>query len=152
MTTMFSVNLLSFLSRLKSRFENSRFQTSVLNPIKFENTAFIKKTHQSFVLSYQRRILFGIIEVALHLLLIVIAFCTSQDIYHLASWLQITAEGSGLEHIYTRNYSYSLALLCLHKTYRGFLPPLSRSNQTPQLARTIGASAWQKRSQRRTCQ
>ena len=96
MITMFSVNLLSFLSRLKSRFENSRFQTSVLNPIKFENTAFIKKTSQSSVLSYQCCILFGISEVALHLLLIVVAFCMSRDFYHLASWLQIPAEGSGV--------------------------------------------------------
>ena len=43
MITIFSTDPLYFLSRLKGRFENSRSQTSDLNPIKSENTAFIKK-------------------------------------------------------------------------------------------------------------
>ena len=129
MRAIFPTDLLYFLSQLKSQFENSRFQTSDLNPIKSENMAFIKKTPQSSVLSYQRRILFGISEVALHLLLIVVAFSTSRYVHHLASWLQIPAEGSGLEHIYTRNYSYSFALLRPRKLYSGFLSPFRRSNQ-----------------------
>ena len=123
MRTIFPADLLYFLSRLKSRFENSRFQTSDLNPIKYENTTFIKKTSQSSALSYQCCILFSISQVTLRLLLIVVSFCTSQDIYHLALWLQILAEGSGLEHIYTCNRSYSFALLCPRKLYRGFPPP-----------------------------
>ena len=87
MTTIFSINLLSFLSQLKSQFENSRFQTSDLTPIKFENTAFIEKTPQCSILSYQCCILFGISGAALRLLLIAVAFCMSRDIYYLASWL-----------------------------------------------------------------
>ena len=77
MRTKFPADLLYFLSRLKSRFENSRFQTSDLNPIKSENMTFIKKTPQSSVLSYQRHILFGISEAALHLLLIAVTLRTS---------------------------------------------------------------------------
>ena len=72
---------------------------------------------------------FDISEVALRLLLIVVAFCMSQDINHLASWLQIPTGSSGLEHIYTRNCSYSFALLCPCKLYSSFLPPFHRSNQ-----------------------
>ena len=87
MITIFYVDLLYFLSRLKSRYENRRFQTPDLNPIKSKNTASIKKTPQSSVLSYQHGILFGISGVALHLLLIVVSFLTSRDIYYLASWL-----------------------------------------------------------------
>ena len=87
MITIFSADLLYLLSRLKSRFENSRFQTSDFNPIKSENMASTKKTPQSSILSYQHRILFGISGAALRLLLIVVAFCTSRDIYYLASWL-----------------------------------------------------------------
>ena len=48
---------------------------------------------------------------ALRLLLIVVAFCMSRGIHLFAPWLQIPAEGSGLEHIYTCNRSYSFALL-----------------------------------------
>ena len=129
MITIFSIDLLYFLYWLKSRFETSRFQTSDLNPIKSENMAFIKKTPQSSTLSYQRCILFSISEVALHLLLIAVAFCTSRDIYHLALWIQIPAEGFGLEHIYTRNCSCSFALLCLHKPCSGFPPRFCRSNK-----------------------
>ena len=87
MTTIFPVDLLYLLSRLKSQSKSSRFQTPDLNPIKSENTASIKKTPQSSVLSYQRQILSGIGGAALCLLLIVVAFCMSQDIYYLASWL-----------------------------------------------------------------
>jgi len=72
MTTIFSTDLLYILSCLESQFENSRFQTSDLNLIKSKNMAFIKKTLQSSVLSYQRRILFGISEAVLHLLLIAV--------------------------------------------------------------------------------
>ena len=77
MRTIFFTDLLYFLSCLKSRFENSHFKTSDLKPTKYENTAFIKNTPQSFVLSYQRRILFGISEAALRLLLIVVTLHTS---------------------------------------------------------------------------
>ena len=129
MITTFSVDLLYLLSWLKSRFKNSQFQTSDSNPIKFENMASTKKTPQSFILSYQRRILFGISGVALHLLLIAVAFCTSRDVHHLVPWLQIPAEGSSLEHIYTCNHSCSFALLCPCKLYSSFLPPFHRSNQ-----------------------
>ena len=87
MTTIFCTDLLYLLSQLESRFENNRFQTSNLNPIKFENTASIKKTPQSSILSYQCRILSGISGVALRILLIAVAFYTSQDIYYLTSWL-----------------------------------------------------------------
>lgn len=128
MITVSYVDLLYFLSRLKSRFKNSRFQTSNLNPIKSENMTFIKKNPQSSVLSYQRCILFGISEVASRLLLIAVIFYTSQDIYHLISWLQISAEGSDLEHIYPCNCSCSFALLCPRKLCSGFLPPSHRSN------------------------
>ena len=85
MITTFSVDLLYLLSRLKSRFENSRFYTSDFNPIKSKNTASTEKTSQSCVLSYQCRILFGISGAALRLLLIVATFCTSRDIHHFAS-------------------------------------------------------------------
>ena len=68
-----SADLLYLLSQLKSRFENSRFQTSDFNPIKSENMDSTEKTPQSFVLSYQRRVLFSISGAALHLLLIVVA-------------------------------------------------------------------------------
>ena len=122
MITIFSVDLLYFLSWLKSRFENSWFQTSNLNPIKSKNTAFIKKTHQSSILSYQCRILFGISEVALCLLLIVVAFCTSRDVHHLGSWLQILAECSGLEHIYTGNCCCSFALPTFTNPIAVFFP------------------------------
>ena len=124
MRTIFPANLLYFLSRLKSRFENSRFQTSDLNPIKSENMAFIKKTPQSSILSYQCRILFGINGVALCLLLIAVAFYMSRGIHLLALWLQIPAEDFGLEHIYIRNCSCSFALLCPHKLCSGLLPLL----------------------------
>ena len=43
MITILFVALLCSLFWLESRFENSQFQTSNLNPIKSENTAFIKK-------------------------------------------------------------------------------------------------------------
>ena len=59
----------------------------------------------------RRRILFGISEVALYLLLIAVAFCMSQGVHLLAPWLQIPAEGSSLEHNYTCNRSCSFALL-----------------------------------------
>ena len=85
MITIFSVDLFYFLSQLKSQFENSRFQTSDLNLIKSKNMASTKKTPQSFIISYQCRILFGITGATLRLLLIAVAFCTSRDIYYLAS-------------------------------------------------------------------
>ena len=119
MTAIFSIVLLYFSFRLKSQFENSRFQTSNLNPIKSENMAFIKRTPQSSILNHQCRILFCISEVALRLLLTGVTFCTSRDVHHVASWLQIPAEGSGLEHIYTRNCSYSFALLRPYKLCSG---------------------------------
>ena len=87
MTTIFFADLLYLLSRLESRFENSRFQTSHLNLIQSENTASTMKTPQSSILSYQCRIFFDIIGATLRLLLIAVAFCTSRDIYYLASWL-----------------------------------------------------------------
>ena len=87
MRTIFPADLLYLLSWPKSRSESSRFQAPDLNPIKSENTASTKKTPQSFVLRYQRRILFGISGVTLRFLLIVVAFCTSRYIYYLASWL-----------------------------------------------------------------
>ena len=129
MITILFVTLLCSLFWLESRFENSQFQTSNLNPIKSKNMTFIKKTPQSSVLSHQRRILFSISEVALHLLLIAVAFCTSRDIYHLALWIQIPAEGFGLEHIYTCNCSCSFALLRPHKLCSGFLSLFHRSNR-----------------------
>ena len=69
-------------------------------------------------------ILFGISEVALRLLLIVVAFCMSQGVHHFAPWLKILAEGSDLEHIYIRNCSYSFAFLRPRKLYSGLLPLL----------------------------
>ena len=148
MTTIFPADLLYLLSRLKSQSESSRFQTPDLNPIKSENTASIKKT-QSYVLSYQCRILFGINGVTLCLLLIAVAFCTSQGVRLFASCLQIPAEGFGLEHISIRNCSFTL--LCLLKAYSGFLSPFHRSNHPSWPARTIEASARRRRSWRRTC-
>ena len=106
---------------------DSRFLTLI--QLNMKTRHLLRDLPQSSVFSHQRRILFGISEVALRLLLIVVAFCMSRDVHHLASWLQIPAECSGLEHIYTRNCSYSFALLCLHKPYSGFLPPFCRSNQ-----------------------
>ena len=64
-----------------------------------------KKTPQSSVLSYQRCIFFGIIAAMLHLLLIAVAFCMSQDIYYLASWLQILAESPSLKHTHLATIS-----------------------------------------------
>ena len=87
MRTIFPADLLYLLSWLKSQSKSSRFQNPDLNPIKSENTAFIKKTPQSSVLSYQRHILSGISGAVLRLLLIAVAFCMSRDIYYLASWL-----------------------------------------------------------------
>ena len=77
MRTIFPADPLYLLSRLKRQSKSSRFQTPDLNLIKSENTASIKKTPQSSVLSYQCRIFFGIIGVTLRLLLIVVAFCPS---------------------------------------------------------------------------
>ena len=82
MITIFSIDLLYLSSRLKNRFENSRFQTSDFNMINSENTASTKKTPQSSILSYKRRIFFGISEAALHLLLIAVTLRTFRDIYH----------------------------------------------------------------------
>ena len=148
MLTIFSINLLYLLSRLKSQFENSRFQTSDFNPIKSKNTTFIKKTLQSSVLSYEHRIPFDISEVALRLLLIVVAFCTSRGVHLFASWLQISGEGSGLEHIYTCNRFYSFALLHPCKLCSILFPFLWI--QWP--ARIAKASVQRKRFQRKTCQ
>ena len=53
MITILSISSLYFLFQLKSRFENSRFQISVLDPIKSKNTAFIKRTPRSSALSHQ---------------------------------------------------------------------------------------------------
>ena len=87
MRIIFLADLLYLLSRLKSRSKSSLFQTPNLNPIKSKNMTSIKKTPQSSILSYQCRIFFGISGATLHLLLIAVAFCTSRDIYYLASWL-----------------------------------------------------------------
>ena len=89
----------------------------------------LREPPQPSIFSYQCRILFSISAVALHLLLIAVAFCTSRDICHLTLWLQIPAKGSGLEHIYTCNCSCSFALLHPCKHCSGFLPPSRRSNQ-----------------------
>ena len=146
MRTIFPADLLYFLSRLKSRFENSQFQTSDLNPIKSKNTAFIKKTPQSSILSYQHRIFFDISEAVLRLLLIIVTLRTSRDIYHPIFVAINTSRGLWPQtHPYLQLLLFSM-LLRLHKLYRGFLPPLSRSNRTPWLARTIEASVRQKRS------
>ena len=75
-------------------------------------------------LLFLSRIFFGISAVVLHLVLIAVAFCTSRDVHHLASWLQIPVEGSGLEHIYTCNCSCSFALLRPCKLGSSFLPLL----------------------------
>ena len=77
----------------------------------------------------QRRILIDISEAMLRPLLIVVAFCTSRGVHLFASWLQILAEGSGLEHIYTCNRSCSFALLRLHNPIAVFSP----SNRSKQL-------------------
>ena len=129
MITIFSTDPLYFLSRLKGRFENSRSQTSDLNPIKSENTASIKKTPQSSVLSYQRRILFGISEVVLHHLLIVVALRTSRDIYHpISVAINTSRRLQPRTHLYLQLPLF-FALLRLHKPCSGFLPPFHRSNQ-----------------------
>ena len=146
MIAIFSADLLYLLFRLKSQFENSQFQTSDLTPIKSENMAFIKKTPQSSVPRYQRRILFGISEVALRFLLIAVILRMSRDIYHPISVAINTSRGLWPQtHLYLQLPLF-FTLLCLHKPCRGFLPPLSRSNQTPWLVRTIRASARWKRS------
>ena len=146
MTTILSVASLYFLFRLKSQFENSRFQTPDLTPIKSKSTAFIEKTPRSSVLSYQRRILFGISEAVLRLILIAVTLRTSRDIYHPIFVAINTSRGLWPQtHPYLQLLLFSM-LLRLHKLYRGFLPPLSRSNRTPWLARTIEASVRQKRS------
>ena len=117
MRTMFPADPLYFLFRLKSRFENSRFQTSDLNPIKSKNTAFIKKTLQFSILSYQRRILLGISGVVLHLLLIAVTLHMSRDIYHPISVATNTSRGLRPQtHPYLQLLLFS-ALLRLHKPY-----------------------------------
>ena len=152
MITIFSGYPLYFLSRLKSWFENCWFQTSDPNLIKSKNIAFIKKTPQSSVLSYQCRILSSISEAALCLLLIAVTLHTSRDIYHPISIAINTNRGlRPRTHLYLQLPLF-FVLLRLHKPCSGFLPPLSRSNQTLWLVRTIGASTRWKRSQRRTCQ
>ena len=145
MRTIFPANLLYFLSWLKSRFENSRFQTSDLNPIKSKNTAFIKKTLQFSILSYQRRILLGISGWRFVFLLIAVTLRTSRDIYH-----PIFVAINNSRGLWPRTHLYLqlplfFALLCLHKPYSGFLPPLNRSNQTLWLERATGASTWRRR-------
>ena len=72
----------------------------------------------------QHHIFFGISEVTLRLLLIVLAFCTSRGVHLFALWLQILAKGHGLEHIYIRNRSCSFAFLHPRKLYSGLLPLL----------------------------
>ena len=51
-------------------------------------------------------------------------FVLPRGVYLFALWLQIPAEGSGLEHIYIRNRSYSSAFLHPRKLYSGLLPLL----------------------------
>ena len=89
--------------------------------------AFIKRTLRFASLVIWCRILFDIGEVALHLLLIAVAFCPSRGVHLFNPWLQIPAEGSGLEHIYTCNRSYSFALFHPH-ILCSILPPC-RSDQ-----------------------
>ena len=74
----------------------------------------------------QRRTPIGISEVALHLLLIAVAFYMSRGVRLFASGPHIPAGGFGLEHISTRNCSF--ALLRLLKPYSSFPSPLRRSN------------------------
>ena len=97
----------------------------------------------------QRRILIGISEVALRLLLITVAFYSPRGVRLFASGLQIPADGLSLEHISTRNCSF--ALLHLLKPYSGFLSPFCRSNHLSWPVRTTDASARRRRSRRRTC-
>ena len=151
MITIFSVALLCFLFWLKSQFENSRFRLLTLIRLSLKTQPLLREPLQYSILSYQWGILFGISEVVLCLLLIVDAFCMSQDVHHLASWLQIPAEGSSLEHIYTRNRSYSSTLLHPCKPYSSFLPPSCRSNQTSWPAKTTEVNVRWRRFWRRTC-
>ena len=98
-----------------------------------------------------RHILFGISEVVIHLLLITVAFCTSRGVHVFALWLQIPAKGSGLEHIYTCNRSYSFAPLRPRRLCSGFLPSSRRPKQTLWPARTIAANVQRRRFRRKPC-
>ena len=76
-----------------------------------------------------RRIFFSISEVALHLLLIMVAFSSSRGVHLLAPWLQIPAEGSSLENICTRNYSAPLHFSALVDSVAVFFPFLIDSTK-----------------------
>ena len=91
----------------------------------------------------------GISEAVLRLLLIAVAFYTSRGVRLFASGLQILASGFGLEHISTRNCSF--ALLRLKKPCSGFPSPFHRSNHLTWPTKTTEASAWRRKSRRRTC-
>ena len=74
--TTFSCCLVVFLFLAEESIENSRFQTYDLDPIEYENMVFIKRTLRSSAFNRPTlHFLIGISEVALHLLLIVVAFC-----------------------------------------------------------------------------
>ena len=99
----------------------------------------------------RRRILFGISGVVLRLLLIVVAFCMSRGVHLFAPWLQIPAEGSGLEHIYTCNHSCYFAPLRPRRLCSSFLPSSCRPKQTLWLVRTTVANVRRRRFQRKPC-
>ena len=139
--------LITLLFRLKSQFDTADPRLLIQSSLK---TRLLLREPFDFLPSVaQRRIPIGISEVALRLTLIAVAFCVSRCTHLFASCLQIPADGFGLEHISTRNYSF--ALLCLPKPYSGFLSPFRRSNHFSWPARTIEASALRRRSWRRTC-
>ena len=138
-----------FLFRLKSRFETADPRLLILIQLSLKTWPSLSEPLDLLSLITQRHILFGLDEVALRLLLIVVAFCASRGIHLFASCLQIPADGFSLEHISTRNCSF--ALLRLLKPCSGFLSPFRRSNHPSWPAKTTEASAWRRKPRRRTC-
>ena len=117
-------SLITLLFWLKSRFDTADPRLLIQSSLK---TRLLLREPFDFLPSgAQCRIPIGISEVALRLLLIMVAFCVSRSICLFISCLQIPDEGFGLEHISTRNCSF--ALLRLLKPYSGLLSPFRRSN------------------------
>ena len=141
--------LIALLFRLKSRFDTADPRLLILIQLSLKTRPSLSKSFNLLPSIAQRRILIGISEVVLHLLLIAVAFCATQCIRIFASCLQIPAEGFSLEHISTRNCSF--ALLRLSKPYSGFLSPFYRSNHPSWPMRTTEASTRRRKSRRKTC-
>ena len=116
--------LITLLFSAKEPIRYSRSRLSI--PSSLKTRLSLREPFDFLPLVTQRRTPIGTSEVALRLLLIVVAFYMSRGIRLFASGPQIPASGFGLEHISTCNCSF--ALLRLPKPYSSFPSPLRRSN------------------------